>query len=86
MSVVLLGSLASLAAGLMTMIGALPALFVREISSRTQDMLLGFFAGVMLSASFLSLIVPAVEAAGEIHGGRIGPAATAAIGTLFGVG
>jgi ZIP family zinc transporter len=60
---VLLGSTASLLAGLVTSLGALPALAVRQISERTQDVMLGFAAGVMLAASFFSLIAPALEAA-----------------------
>ena len=48
MSIVLIGFLASVAAGLATGVGALPALFVRRISGKTQDAMLGFAAGVML--------------------------------------
>ena len=71
LSVILLGSLASLAAGLMTVAGAIPAFFGREISPRAADTLLGFAAGVMLAASFLSLIIPAVEAGERLYGGRV---------------
>jgi ZIP family zinc transporter len=85
MNIILTGTLASLAAGLMTAVGAVPALFGRKISARAQDTLLGFAAGVMLAASFLSLIIPAIEAAAEIHGGRIVPAAIAVAGVLLGV-
>jgi zinc transporter, ZIP family len=49
---------ASTAAGLATGLGALPVLFLRRISERVQDALLGFAAGVMLAASFFSLILP----------------------------
>jgi ZIP family zinc transporter len=85
LSVILLGGLASLGAGLMTVVGAIPALFGREIAARTQDTLLGFAAGVMLAASFLSLIVPAVEAGQQLYGGRIAAAVIAAAGVLVGV-
>ena len=61
MSTILLGFLASLGAGLMTGLGALPALLERSVSARVQDSLLGFAAGVMLAASFFSLIIPAIE-------------------------
>ena len=54
MSIILLGSLASLLAGLMTLVGAIPALFGRHVTNRAQDVLLGFAAGVMLAASFFS--------------------------------
>ena len=46
MSIVLIGFLASLGAGLLTGVGALPVLFGRTISRKASDMLLGFAAGV----------------------------------------
>jgi len=85
MNVVLVGSLASIAAGLMTMVGAIPALFGGKITHRTEDTLLGFAAGVMLAASFFSLIIPAVEVAGAMYGGAFAPAAIAAAGVFLGV-
>lgn len=57
-----IGTGASLTAGLMTGVGALPVLAIRKISHGLEDGLLGFAAGVMLAASFLSLIVPGIEA------------------------
>lgn len=44
--------LASLLAGLATVLGALPLLFFRRIPHLFQDILLGFAAGVMVAASF----------------------------------
>jgi ZIP family zinc transporter len=84
-NIILLGSLGSLLAGLMTVVGAIPALFGRDISHRTQDLLLGFAAGVMLAASFFSLILPAIEAAGVLYGGRFIPGTIAVAGVLIGV-
>lgn len=84
MGLVTLGLLASLAAGLMTGAGALPVLFGRSISQKTNDILLGFAAGVMLAASFLSLILPGVEAAERLHGGPVLAAAIAVAGLLVG--
>jgi ZIP family zinc transporter len=63
------GTLASLAAGQATTLGALPVFFMRRISQGTQNAFLGFAAGIMLAASFFSLIIPGLEAAGEQHGG-----------------
>jgi ZIP family zinc transporter len=57
---------ASLGAGLMTGLGALPVLFVRKLRQATEDALLGFAAGVMLAASFFSLIVPGLNYARDI--------------------
>ncbi len=54
---------ASALAGFATAAGALPVLAVRSISTRLQAGFLGFAAGVMLAASFFSLILPGLEAA-----------------------
>jgi ZIP family zinc transporter len=62
--IIWLGSVASLAAGLATGVGALPVLFTRRISDRFLDILLGFAAGVMLAATSFSLLVPSVELGG----------------------
>ncbi len=85
-TIVLLGLAASLGAGLMTSVGALPVLFGRHPSERTRDVLLGFAAGVMLSASFFSLIVPSLEASEQLFGGGIWPASVAVAGILLGAG
>jgi len=57
-SPILLGFLGSLAAGMLTSVGALPVLFGRTPGRAFRDMSLGFAAGVMLAASFFSLIIP----------------------------
>ncbi len=77
-----LGVLASLATGLATGIGALPVLFSRSVSQRTQDVMMGFGAGVMLAATSFSLIVPAIEAATTNGAGR-GVAALIIAGGMF---
>ena len=61
---ILLGSVASLAAGLATGAGALPVLFTTKVSDRMLDIMLGFSAGVMLAATSFSLIIPAIELSG----------------------
>jgi len=45
----------------MTAVGAAAVLFGRSPSQRTQDVMLGFSAGVMLSASYFSLLGPALS-------------------------
>ena len=85
-SPVLLGFLGSLVAGLMTALGAVPVLFGKSPSRAVRDMSLGFAAGVMLSASFFSLIIPALETAGQRYGEGAVPAAIAVIGILAGMG
>ena len=68
MEIILWGTLASFAAGLMTGVGALPVLMKRTVSRRWNDTMLGFAAGVMLSASFFSLIIPGIEVAQDCSG------------------
>lgn len=81
MDPVALGAAASLAAGLATSLGAVPVLFGRGVSRRANDVMLGFAAGVMLAASFFSLIVPALAAANAILPNRwtAAPAVTASL-------
>jgi len=62
--IILLGSVASLAAGLATGVGSLPVLFTKKVSDRLLDVMLGFSAGVMLAATSFSLIVPAIDLSG----------------------
>lgn len=60
----LLGVLASVSAGLMTGVGALPIFFTKNISEKMLDILLGFAAGVMLAATSFSLIIPSLDYSG----------------------
>ncbi|MEN8837939.1 MAG: ZIP family metal transporter [Celeribacter marinus] len=84
MSVIWLGILASLGAGLMTGVGAIPVLFGKTMSQRANDTLLGFAAGVMISASYFSLIVPGLDAADDLYGVVWISAAIAACGIALG--
>ncbi|WP_373354611.1 ZIP family metal transporter [Pseudoroseicyclus sp. CXY001] len=86
LSPILLGFLGSLAAGLMTALGALPVLFGRVPGRAMRDALLGFAAGVMLSASFFSLIIPALDAGTERYGDGALPAAIVVVAILLGMG
>ena len=79
LSPVLLGSVASLLAGAATGLGALPVLLIGTVSARLRTIMLGFGAGVMLSASFFSLIVPGLEAARDAGHGSAGAVATAGV-------
>ncbi len=86
LSPITLGFLGSLAAGLLTGVGAIPVLFGRVPSRATRDLSLGFAAGVMLAASFFSLIIPALDAAGAMFGNKAAPAAVVSISILLGIG
>lgn len=67
-NVIWLGFLASLAAGLGTSVGALGVYLIRRLSDALEDVLLSAAAGVMLAASFFSLLVPALDFAGIRYG------------------
>ena len=75
-----------LVAAAATTAGAVPALIGKKMSQRTSDTMLGFAAGVMLSAAYFSLILPGISAAEEMHGSVWIAAAIAAIGIALGAG
>jgi ZIP family zinc transporter len=83
-SVVMMGLIGSLLAGLCTSIGAIPALVYGRPGERTETMMLGFAAGVMLAASIFSLIIPGLTAAGEVFESKTAPALLAVCGILMG--
>ncbi len=68
MDVIWSGFLGSLAAGMMTAVGAVGVFFFRSLSERLEDGLLSFAAGIMLAACFFSLLLPAINF-GEIEFG-----------------
>jgi len=72
---------------LSTSLGALPTFFTKHVSQRTQDVLLGFSAGVMLAATCFSLLNPALRLAsggtGSKFFGGLGVAASMIAGALF---
>ncbi|TVQ49791.1 MAG: ZIP family metal transporter [Gammaproteobacteria bacterium] len=75
---ILVGFLGSLFAGLGTAVGAAGVFGLRQLSSRSEDLLLASAAGVMLAASFFSLIEPGL-AAGELRTGSTSQAAALVI-------
>jgi ZIP family zinc transporter len=78
------GTFAGICTAFATLLGALPVLFSRRPSPGQQSIMLGFAAGVMISASYLSLIVPAASfARAEGHGG-FAAAGLVAVGVLAG--
>lgn len=71
-------------------LGAAPALLLRSIPKRVEHVLLGFAAGMMLAASFFSLLMPAIEIASTLTGERgsalLVVVAGLALGTLLMLG
>jgi ZIP family zinc transporter len=55
----------------LTALGAALVFSARTVKPRTLDGLLGFAAGVMIAASFWSLLAPAIEMSGELGYGSL---------------
>lgn len=76
-------------AALATTLGTLPVLWAQRMSTRTQDMLFGFGAGVMLAACAFSLILPGMAAVREqgLYGGtQVAAAGVMGVAILLGAG
>lgn len=84
--IILWGLAGSLAAGMMTAVGAVPILLKQSMSMRAHDAFLGFAAGVMLAASFFSLILPGLEVAEDLSGSKLISALIVVAGVIIGVG
>ncbi|WP_273208400.1 ZIP family metal transporter [Marinobacter subterrani] len=82
--IVWLGTLASLFAGLATGVGALAIFLVRSVSHRLRDGMLAAAAGVMLAASFFSLLLPGLEYGEKITGQSWSAALIVIFGLLSG--
>ena len=67
---VVIGFFASILAGLATGLGALPALFFKNISRNLFNSMLGAAAGVMLAATAFSLLVPGMAYGNVIWPGK----------------
>lgn len=80
------GTLASLAAGLATGAGALGVFLVRGFSERLERALLSGAAGVMLAASFFSLLLPGIDHGVERFGNEILAVLVVIAGLLAGAG
>ncbi|PMP62768.1 MAG: ZIP family metal transporter [Sulfurihydrogenibium sp.] len=63
MNLNLLAISGSFLAGVATVLGAFPILLGKRISPKMQDVFLGFSGGIMLAASFFSLLNPAIDMA-----------------------
>ena len=85
-NIVWLGALASLLAGLASGLGALAVFFLRTLSERLQDSMLAAAAGVMLAASFFSLLLPGLEYGESLVGATGGAAMIVIFGVLSGAG
>lgn len=66
---------------LLTTLGAASVFFTKEVSKKVLDWMLGFAAGVMIAASYWSLLAPAIEMS---RGGNLPMWVPPAIGFLLG--
>jgi ZIP family zinc transporter len=83
---ILTGTLASLAAGLGTGIGAAFIYGISELKPRTEDALLSGAAGIMLAASFYSLLQPGLEYGLQSYGDSLIAVMVVIAGMLLGAG
>jgi len=67
---VVMALIATLFTWFVTAAGAVPVFFTKRINQKAMDGMLGLAAGIMIAASFWSLLAPAIEMAG----GRWAPA------------
>lgn len=82
MHFVILALAATLGTWFVTALGAATVLFFRSPGKRGLDLMLGFAAGVMIAASFWSLLQPAIDRAAAVS--ALPAYAVAAIGFLLG--
>ena len=73
--------IATTATWLATALGASVVFFTKSLNRKFMDALLGFAAGVMIAASFWSLLAPGIDMAKELG---MNPWLTAAFGFLSG--
>jgi len=82
----MLGVLASVVAGFgATTLGAVPVLFLGSMKDSTRNLLLAFAAGIMLAATFFSLLLPALDHAEKTlspSGAALGVIAALLVGAL----
>jgi len=83
------GLQAAIQAGLLcaaaTTLGSSVVLIVRRLPQRLADSLLGFGAGVMLAATAFSLLLPALDVAGDQVGDGIAASLVVSLGLCIGV-
>lgn len=73
--------LATIFTYLVTLLGASIVFFFKKISKNVMDAMLGFAAGVMIAASYFSLLAPAIDTSSELN---LNPWLITSIGFLFG--
>ncbi len=73
-------------AGLLaTTLGAMPVLFLNGLKQKTEDVMLGAAAGMMLAAAAFSLLLPGLAAGEKFTGSAVGGAGLVVVGMALGV-
>ena len=85
MSHIYIATLAALIAGLTTILGFFPLLFVKKLSKRSECICLSFAAGIMLAASFFSLLNPSFEEASKLFSSNFIASFIVLLGFVLGV-
>ena len=83
--IVWLALLGGTAGFISTALGAVPALVMGNIKARTEDIMLGTAAGMMLAAASFSLILPGLEAGETLTGSALQGAGLVVTGMAAGV-
>lgn len=65
-NVLFMALLATLFTWFVTMLGAMTVIFFKSVNNKIMNIMLGFASGVMIAASFWSLLQPAIEKAEKI--------------------
>ena len=68
-----------------TALGAVPALVLKRLPAYVEDTMLGFAAGMMMSASAFSLILPGLDAGASMTGNKVYGAGIVVLGMALGV-
>lgn len=68
-----------------TALGAVPALVLKRLPAYVEDSMLGFAAGMMMSASAFSLILPGLDAGASMTGHKVYGAGIVVLGMALGV-
>ena len=79
-----LGTFGSLLAGLATGLGALGVFLIRRLNPRIEDGMLSAAAGVMLAATFFSLLLPALDRADALVDSKLLAVSMVGAGLLIG--
>ena len=66
-----------------TALGAVPALVLKRLPAYVEDTMLGFAAGMMMSASAFSLILPGLDAGASMTGNKVYGAGIVVLGVVL---